>query len=149
MQNLGSFCPLWAILGATSHTKLDFAIPLLSETRNSRTQTWYKILVYVCTLRVCWVTVWLWHWYHMMGVAEGGWGWVAVILRCCLLIYSQHSKHLCSSVQITWWINVYLNWFLEMLYSYLDQPLQGVPIKVMFVWLGNQQQNYPTFFWDT
>ena len=29
MQNLGSFRPLGAILGAPSHTKLDFAIPLL------------------------------------------------------------------------------------------------------------------------
>ena len=28
MQNLGSFRPLGAILGAPSHTKLDFAIPL-------------------------------------------------------------------------------------------------------------------------
>ena len=31
MQNLDSFCPLGAILGAPSHTKLDFAIPLLSD----------------------------------------------------------------------------------------------------------------------
>ena len=29
MQNLGSFRQLGAILGAPSHTKLDFAIPLL------------------------------------------------------------------------------------------------------------------------
>ena len=28
MQNLGSFRPLGAILGAPSHTKLGFAIPL-------------------------------------------------------------------------------------------------------------------------
>ena len=32
MQNLGSFRPLGAILGAPSHTKLDFAIPLLKTT---------------------------------------------------------------------------------------------------------------------
>ena len=31
MQNLGSFCPLGAILGAPSHTKLDFAIPLFKR----------------------------------------------------------------------------------------------------------------------
>ena len=31
MQNLGSFRPLGAILGAPSHTKLDFAIPLFNS----------------------------------------------------------------------------------------------------------------------
>ena len=32
MQNLGSFRPLGAILGAPSHTKRDFAIPLICWT---------------------------------------------------------------------------------------------------------------------
>ena len=35
MQNLGSFRPLGAILGAPSHTKLDFAIPLLKTTHRT------------------------------------------------------------------------------------------------------------------
>ena len=41
MQNLGSFRPLGAILGAPSHTKLDFAIPLLGE--NGEGAQEYKI----------------------------------------------------------------------------------------------------------
>ena len=38
MQNLGSFRPLGAILGAPSHTKLDFAIPLLKASSTLMSQ---------------------------------------------------------------------------------------------------------------
>ena len=35
MQNLGSFRPLGAILGAPSHTELDFAIPRFQQSTMS------------------------------------------------------------------------------------------------------------------
>ena len=63
MQNLGSFRPLGAILGAPSHTKLDFAIPLLIlEFRIyffSHLLTWIHQR-FTVSLMMSWRTLWKW-----------------------------------------------------------------------------------------